>query len=126
MVEVAARAYWMDMDFDLDMFDRSRRGRRHRDRRASSSGGWSRRAHPHVFAWLLLGGGVVLLGLAVVAILSSLGLWGYLADAYFAAAQALLPAGWYAPFADLPGIAHVAILLGALFVLAGLAGEVFD
>ncbi len=116
----------MAMDFDLDLFDRSRHGRHHRDRSASESGGRSRRAHPHIFAWLLLGGGAVLLGLAVIAILSSLGLWGYLTDSYFAAAQAFLPASWYAPFADLPGIAHVAIVLGALFVLAGVAGEVFD
>jgi len=132
------------MDFDLDIFDSKRhrrdgRSRRHRDddrdddhdgrrRRghARTAGGWSRRAHPHVFAWLLLGGGVVLLGLALIAIASSLGLWGHVADAYMAASRALLPASWHEAWMALPGVAHVAIGLAALFVLAGLAGELLD
>jgi hypothetical protein len=103
---------------------------RYRDRgpsmRRSRRSGFSRRAHPHMFAWLLLGGGVVLLGAALMVIASSLGIWGYIADGYFAIANAVLPSTWQDEFAGLPGIAHVAMVLGGLFVAAGIAGEVFD
>ncbi len=111
-------------DHDDDDDDRRRvddRGRG-RDRRET----WSRRAHPHRFAWLLLGGGVVVLGLALIAIASSIGLWGYVSDAYFAATTAILPASWHDGWTGLPGIAHVAMGLGAAFVVAGVAGELFD
>lgn len=87
---------------------------------------WNRRAHPHVFSWLLLGGGVVILAIALLAVLSSLGLWGALADGYHAVAAAVLPATWHDEWQALPGLVHVALVLGALFVAAGLAGELLD
>ena len=68
----------------------------------------------------------MLLGLAALAILSTLGLWGPLADAYFAATTAILPASWHDEWRALPAVAHVAMVLGALFVAVGIAGEVFD
>jgi hypothetical protein len=139
------------MDLDLDLFERrgSRRrpsarrgGERHRDddweyderhedhRRGRSRGGYARargrRAHPHLFAWALLGGGALLFGLAVIAIAASFGLWGYISDAYFALSYAVLPTAWHDEWAAIPGVAHVALVLGALFVAAGVAGEVFD
>jgi hypothetical protein len=143
------------MDLDLDLFsrradrerryhdddDRGRRRRapraRRRDdddddddrgyrRRTVSRGRWSRRDHPHLFSWLLLGGGVVLLGLALIAVATSLGLWGAVADAWFAVTCAVLPTSWHDEWMALPGVAHVAIGLGALFVAAGIAGEVLD
>lgn len=79
-----------------------------------------------MFAWLLLGGGVVVAGLLLIALASSLGLWTHVADGYFAASRALLPASWHDEWLALPGIAHVALALAALFVAAGLAGEVLD
>ena len=124
---------------DLDLFDRDDhrhqprrrhryddRGRPRRPDRGDRRDRFRRRAHPHLFSWVLLGGGVVLLGLALIAIASSLGVWGWVADVYFAASTAVLPASWHDEWLALPGIAHVAIVLGALFVAAGVAGEVLD
>lgn len=127
---------------DLDLFDTdSHRGRRRHRRHASDDGyrrrrhdsddgyrggRWSRRAHPHVFAWVLLGGGVLVLGLVAIAAMSALGLWPHLTDAYFTATTALMPESWHDEWHALPGIAHVAIVLGGLFLAAGVAGEVFD
>lgn len=102
------------MDLDLDLFER-RRERRGR-----------RRRHPHVFSWLVLAGGAVLLCAAAIALAASLGAWGALSDAYFAATTAVMPAAWHDEWLALPGWAHVGIALGALFVLTGLLGEVFD
>ena len=127
MVEAAARPHPGSMDFDLDLLDRkpSHRSdrRRHlgdhrRDRR--------RRAHPHVLAWLVRAGGAVLLGLVAIAVASALGVWGHVADVYFAATRAVLPASWHDEWTALPGIAHVALGLGALFIVIGLASEVLD
>lgn len=124
-----------DHDRDRDDRDHRRRWRDHDDdddddryRRRSRSAGspWSRRAHPHLFSWVLLGGGAVLFGLALIAILSSLGLWGAIADGYFAVTTAVLPASWHDEWRALPDLAHVALGLGALFVAAGVAGEVLD
>lgn len=109
------------MDFELDVLDRrgSHRSKRHHRRQR-------RRAHPHRFAWLVLGGGAVVLGLLAIAIASSLGVWGHVADAYFAASRALLPGAWHDEWMVLPGIAHVVIALAVLFVAIGLAGEILD
>lgn len=106
------------MDLD-DLFER--RGRR----RSRQRGGW-RREHRHVFSWLFLGGGVVLLGLALIALLSSFGVWGHLADAYFAISRSILPTTWHDEWLALPDLAHVALVLGALFLAAGAAGEILD
>jgi hypothetical protein len=135
---------------DLDLFDTdSHRGRRRHRRHDSDDGyrrddrdhgarhrrhdsddgyrrGWSRRAHPHVFAWVLLGGGVLVLGLIAIAAMSALGLWPHLTGAYFTATTALMPESWHDEWHALPGVAHVAIVLGGLFLAAGVAGEVFD
>jgi len=74
----------------------------------------------------VLAGGGVLVALAVVALASALGVWGHAADAYFAAGRAVLPMSWHDGWMALPGIAHLAIVLGALFVVVGLAGELVD
>lgn len=122
-----------DDDDDRDDRDDDRDDRRFRDGRfrQRNDGGprrsrWSRRAHPHLFSWLLLGGGVVLLGLALIAALSALGLWDALASAYLAAGAALLPGSWHDEWHALPGVVHVALVLGALFVAAGVLGELVD
>lgn len=109
------------MDLDLDLFER----KRHRDRRGGRDRGYRRR-HPHVFAWVMLGGGALLLGLAVIALASSFGVWGALSDAYFAITTAALPASWHDEWLALPGLVHVALVLGSLFVVTGMLGEVFD
>ncbi len=69
---------------------------------------------------------MVLLALALIAALSALGLWGALASAYLAAGAALLPGSWHDEWHALPGVVHVALVLGALFVAAGVAGELLD
>lgn len=109
------------MDLDLDLFER----RRSRDRGRRHGRSW-RRDHRHLFSWLFLGGGVLLLGIALLALASSFGLFGHLADAYFALSRAVLPSAWHDEWLALPDLAHVALVLGALFLAAGLAGEVFD
>ncbi len=114
------------MDLDLDLFDRDRDRRRRRGPGHRREGGWSRRRHPHVFSWVLLAGGALLLGLAGMAVASSLGAWGALSDAYFAVTTALLPASWHDEWLALPGVAHVALALATLFVVTGVLGEVFD
>lgn len=68
----------------------------------------------------------MLVALAVVALASALGVWGHAADAYFAAGRAVLPSSWHGGWMALPGIAHLAIVLGTLFVVVGLAGELVD
>lgn len=126
-----------DMDFDLDLPRRKRR--RYADdhegddgyHRARGARGYGarrrpRRAHPHRFAWLVLGGGALLLLLAVMAIASAVGLWGYAGDAYFAVTKLLLPEAWHDTWTSLPGIAHVGMVLGAAFLTVGVLGEVFD
>jgi hypothetical protein len=97
-----------------------------RGRRSYGSRRRGRRAHPHVFAWLMLGGGALLLVVALMVIASSVGLWGYASDAYFAVTKLILPESWHDAWTSLPGIAHVAMSLGAVFVTAGVIGEVFD
>lgn len=128
------------MDFDFDFARRRRRPHGHdggyddgdrgdwgdRGRRSSGSRRRGRRARPHVFAWLLLGGGALLLVAALMVISFSVGLWGYVSDAYFAITKLILPDAWHDTWTSLPGIAHVAMALGAVFVTAGVAGEVFD
>lgn len=104
------------IDFDFD-------GPSRRSYRPRSS---FRRRHRHLFAWVILGGGAVVLGLLVIALLGALGVFGLVSGAYFAAAQAVLPSGWYSTFADLPGIVHVLIVVGALGVGAAVLGEIFD
>lgn len=121
---------------DLATFERDRRPRRYdrdderydyrRRREASSRSYRKRRAHPHLFAWLLLGGGAVLLAAAIMIIASSLGLWSALSNAYFAVSNAILPQTWQDEWAALPGLAHVALVLGALFLAVGALGELFD
>jgi hypothetical protein len=66
------------------------------------------------------------LGLFVIGLMSALGLWGHVADAYFAASTAVLPASWHDEWRALPDAAHVGLGLAALFVIAGVAGEVLD
>ncbi len=124
-------------DGDGDDGHRGHRGHRdddddrgHRDdrrgRRSSGSQRRGLRARPHVFAWLLLGGGALLLVGVLMAIALSAGLWGYVSDAYFAVTKLILPDAWHDTWTSLPGVAHVAMALGAVFVTAGVAGEVFD
>ena len=114
------------MDLDLDLFDRGRRRDRSGSHRFARARDRSRRRHPHVFAWLVLGGGAFLVALTLLALASSLGAWGALADAYFHVTTAILPASWHDEWLALPGIAHVGIALGVLVVVVGLLGEVFD
>lgn len=95
------------------------RGRRHAPR-------WPWHGHRHVFAWLVLGGGVVLLAMLAIGVASALGLWGPIADGYVALSKAVLPTSWHDEWQALPGVVHVAMALGALFVAAGIAGEVLD
>lgn len=124
------------MDFDLDLFDRKgHRSSRRRDRDAPDRshrrdgrdrGHRGRRAHPHVFAWMLVAGGGVAIVLLLIGLAAALGIWGHVADAYFAAARAILPASWHDEWMALPGFAHVALVLAALFVAFGLAGELLD
>jgi hypothetical protein len=113
------------MDLDLDLF-KSNRGRRGRGRGRSREEGSRRRRHPHLFAWVLLAGGALLLCLAAMALASSLGAWGALSDAYFSLTTAILPSSWHDEWRALPGLAHVGIVLVSLFVITGLLGEVFD
>ncbi len=68
----------------------------------------------------------MLLCLAGMALASSLGAWAALSDVYFALTTAVLPASWHDEWLALPGLAHVGLVLGALFVVTGLLGEVFD
>jgi hypothetical protein len=125
------------MDFDLDLPRRKRRryaddyhgdddDRRDRGRRWYGARRRPRRAHPHRFAWVVLGGGALLLVVAVMAIASAVGLWGYASDAYFAVTKLILPESWHDTWTSLPGVAHVAMVLGAVFVAFGVVGEVFD
>lgn len=114
------------MDLDLDLFERGRRRDRSGSHRVARSRSRHRRRHPHVFAWLVLGGGALLVALALIALASSLGAWGALADGYFHVTTAILPASWHDEWLALPGIAHVGLALGALVVVVGLLGEVFD
>lgn len=124
------------MDHDLAFFERDRRPRRTRDddrydygrRREPPPRSYRkrRRAHPHIFAWLLLGGGAVLLAVAFMIIASSLGIWSALSSGYFTVSNAILPEAWQDTWASLPGVAHVAMVLGALFLAAGVLGELFD
>ncbi len=95
------------------------RGRRHAPR-------GFRAEHRHLFAWLVLGGAAFLLGLLVVGVMSALGLWGYVSDAYFAATAAVLPTSWHDEWRALPDLVHVGLGLAALVVVAGVAGEVLD
>ncbi|HLL24762.1 MAG TPA: hypothetical protein VK427_21665 [Kofleriaceae bacterium] len=85
-----------------------------------------RKHHRHLFAWVVLGGGVIVVALLAFAVLAALGVTGLLADGYFALAAALLPAGWLATFKALPGIVHVLLVVVSLGVLAAVAGELFD
>ncbi len=85
-----------------------------------------RRRRRHLFAWLILGGGALLLGLVAFGVAHALGLTGLLASAYSAAALAVLPSSVHAGFQALPGIVHVLIAAGAVAVIVGLAGELFD
>lgn len=103
------------MDYDVPAFRQSRR------RRSS----WRRR-HRHVFSWLVLGGGVIAVGLLLIAVLNALGVFGLVSGAYFAAALAIMPSSWHEPFQALPGVAHVLIGLGAIAVVAAVASEVID
>lgn len=114
-------------EFDDDRDDEHRyRGERRRSGAYQRGHGRRRRARPHLFAWLLLGGGAVLLASALLVIASSLGLWGALASGYFAVTSAILPESWHDTWTGLPGIAHVAMVLGALFLSVGALGEIFD
>ena len=115
--------------------DRDDRGDRARRRPGASERGsrrdrrrpwWDRRSHRHLFSWGLLAGGAVLVALALIALASAFGVWGYVADAYFAAGAAVLPSSWHDAWSALPGVAHVALGLGALFVVVGAAGELLD
>ena len=115
------------MDLDLDLFEANREHRSHRRSRDRDRGrGRRRRRHPHVFAWVLLAGGALLLALAALALASALGAWEALSDAYFAITTAVLPASWHDEWLALPGIAHVGVAVGSIFLVTGLLGEVFD
>ncbi|MGE0395167.1 MAG: hypothetical protein AB7T06_00470 [Kofleriaceae bacterium] len=103
----------MDFDFPSRRYSRSR------------SSSWRRR-HRHMFSWLVLGGGVILVGLLLIALLNALGVFGLVSGAYFAAALAVLPSSWHEPFQALPGIVHVLIVLGVLGIGAAIAGELVD
>jgi hypothetical protein len=97
--------------------DRGRRGDGSRRRR---------RARPHLFAWLMIGGGALLLVMALLVIALTVGLLGYVGDAYFAITKLILPESWHDSWTSLPDVAHVAMALGAVFVTAGVAGELLD
>ena len=113
-------------DFDDDDDDRRYRDERRRPAAYLRSYAKRRRASPHIFAWLLLGGGAVLLAAALMVIASSLGLWGALASGYFAVTSAILPQSWHDEWRALPGVAHLAMVLGSLFLAVGAMGEIFD
>jgi hypothetical protein len=109
------------MGLDLDIFDFD--GRRRSGRRSRGSSFRSR--HRHMFAWIVMAGGTVLLGLLIVALLSSLGVMSWISSAYFAGALALLPSAWHDDFKAIPDVVHVLIVLVGLGLLVGLAGEIF-
>lgn len=106
------------MDFDLPEL-----GRR-RSRRGSRTS-WRGR-HRHLFAWFVLGGVGVALLLLLFGVLQALGLGGLIASAYFGIAEAVLPTAWHDELHALPGIVHVLLVVGLVWIVAGLAGELFD
>lgn len=131
---------------DLDVFDTDRRSHdhrrrrhrddddrygdrrwRHRDAAAAGRGHRSyRRAHPHVFAWALMAGGAVVLGLIAVALLQATGLMSPLADLYFGATTALLPTSWHDEWMAIPDAGHAIMAVLALALVAGVAGEALE
>lgn len=104
---------------DID-FDHRRSWSSHRRR-----SGWRGR-HRHLFAWGVLGGAAVLGVLAILGALAALGLGGVIGSAYFAIAEAVLPAAWHDELHALPGIAHVAIVAVVIALAAGVLGELLD
>lgn len=96
--------------------------RRYSRRRSPS---WRRR-HRHVFSWLVVGGGIIAIGLLLIAVLNVLGVFGLISSAYFAAALAIIPSSWHDSFQALPGIVHILIVLGGVGALAAIASEVLD
>ena len=121
-------------DRDDDDHDDDRRMARgyhrddHRDRddRRRGRGRSYRRAHPHVFAWALMAGGALVLGLLAIAVLQATGLMGPIADLYFAATTAIMPASWHDEWRALPGVVHVVGAVVALAVVVGIAGEALE
>ena len=111
-----ARGYHRDDHRDRDDRDDRRRGR----------GRSYRRAHPHVFAWALMAGGALVLGLLAIAVLQATGLMGPIADLYFAATTAIMPASWHDEWRALPGVVHVVGAVVALAVVVGIAGEALE
>ena len=85
-----------------------------------------RRAHPHVFAWALMAGGALVLGLLAVALLQATGLMGPLSDLYFSATTALMPASWHDEWMAIPGAAHAIFAVVGIAVVVGMAGEALE
>lgn len=115
------------MDFDLfDDLKPDRDRRRRHDRDDGDHRRSYRRAHPHRFAWVLLAGGAVVLGLLALGLLHATGLLAPLTDAYFTATTALMPTSWHDEWLAIPGLGHVVIAVVAAALLAGLAGEALE
>ena len=128
-----------DRDHDRDR-GRSRRAshrddddrygdRRWRRRDTDDSGrgrGSYRRAHPHVFAWALMAGGALVLGLIAVALLQATGLMGPLSDLYFSATTALMPTSWHDEWLAIPGAAHAIFAVVGIAAVVGMAGEALE
>ncbi|MBK9034168.1 MAG: hypothetical protein IPL61_23385 [Myxococcales bacterium] len=112
---------------DDDDRGRSRRDDDRRHRRDDYGRDRSyRRAHPHVFAWALMAGGALVLGLLAIALIQATGLMGPVADLYFTATTAVLPGGWHDEWTALPGAVHVLLAVAAIAVVAGVAGEALE
>ena len=103
-----------------------RRWRRRDDDAAGRGRGSYRRAHPHVFAWALMAGGALVLGLIAVALLQATGLMSPLADLYFGATTALLPTSWHDEWMAIPDAGHAVMAVVALALVAGMAGEALE
>ena len=99
---------------------------RHRDSDDAGRGRSYRRKHPHVFAWALMAGGALVLGLLAVALLQATGLMSPLADLYFGATPALLPTSWHDEWMAIPDAGHAIMAVVALALVAGVAGEALE
>lgn len=97
-----------------------------RSRRSRHGSFTWRGRHRHLFAWLVLGGAALALVLVLLGVLQALGLGAVIASAYFGIAETVLPASWHDEFHALPNIFHVPLVAGLAWIVAGLAGELFD
>lgn len=105
----------METDFDF----------RRRPYRPRSGGSWRRR-HRHLFAWVVLGGATIVLGISALASLALLGLGGMVSSAYFSIAEAVLPTSWHDELHAIPVFLHAAIGVALVAALVGVASELLD